>query len=151
MVSIPVYSEHCVKNNVQYCFYARMWSTEIQCMPLNVDFIFKIYHVFDRDTMYNIKVPILFSEPIMFFTDTVYDIKVLILFSRPIMFLTEIQCTTLKYLFYFHGISCVVVIYVIKVLILFSRPTMVFTGTVYNIKVFILFSWHIVCCSKICH
>ena len=131
MVSIPVYSEHCVKNNVQYCFYTRMWSTEIQCMSLNVFFIFKIYHVFDRDTMYNI--------------------KVLILFSRPIMFLTEIQCTTLKYLFCFHGISCVVVRYVIKVLILFSRPTMVFTGTVYNIKVFILFPWHIVCCSKICH
>ena len=90
MVSIPVYSEHCVKNNVQCCFYTRMWSTEIQCMSLNVDFIFKIYHVFDRDTMYNIKVLILFSEPIMFFTDTVYNIKVFILFPWHIVCCSKI-------------------------------------------------------------
>ena len=60
MVSIPVCSEpgvngqylHVLKTNVQYCFYTHMWSTEIQCMSLNVDFIFKAYHGFDR---YNVQ------------------------------------------------------------------------------------------------
>ena len=107
--------------------------------------------LFFAGTVYNIKMLILklilFSEPIIFFTDTVYNIKVLTLFSGSIMFFTEIQCTTLKCLFYFHGISCVVVRYVIKVLILFLGPTISFTDTVYNIKVLICIFriYHVFC------